>query len=143
MNIEKKTGVVKSDIARCGLKNTMWRRSILDYLLKRKLPVTAEEIFLELKTSKSSLSLSTVYRNLEALCSASIISKVTMMHDGKMRYIHNGSRHHHYMICKSCRTIVPFDFCPLQEFKEHITQIADFCIEDHILELYGYCTACR
>lgn len=133
----------KDLLAREGLKNTHQRTAILNILEKSDVPITAEEIYLKLKEAHISTCLSTVYRNLEALISRSIVTKTTIMDDDRSKFALNYKQHRHHLICLGCTKMVQIDTCPLSELEKTLHDSTGFDVTGHKLEIYGYCAECK
>lgn len=123
-------------------KNTKQRKIIIDIIEKAPLPLTAEDIFIDIKQTFNSVSLSTVYRNLEMLLSKEIIIKA-VYNDNKARYELKRGTHKHRLICKGCNTVVDINDCPLKALEDKLKNETDFDILDHKIEIYGYCPKCK
>ncbi|TYQ16580.1 UNVERIFIED_CONTAM: Fur family ferric uptake transcriptional regulator [Acetivibrio alkalicellulosi] len=128
---------------RNGLKNTKHRKKILEILDSKEFPVSAEDIYLDIKMSDSNISLSTVYRAIEALLNKDIIVKVNIRDENKGVYEINNMLHKHHIICRLCHKMVSVLGCPLDAFEEKINKETGFKIEGHNLELYGLCPGCN
>ena len=76
------------------------REEILDYLSSTKLHPTADAIYREVKKKDKSISLGTVYRNLETLVSNNIIKKIKIA-NMKDRFDFDTTRHYH-TLCGVC-----------------------------------------
>lgn len=125
-----------------GCKNTKSRKAVIDILNKTEAPISAEEIYLGIKTLGSSANLSTVYRTLELMEEKGLVGK-TMMNDGRARYELTGDGHRHHLICTNCHRMVPIDICPLNTLEKDVSQKTNFDITGHKLELYGVCPECK
>ncbi|MGA2411719.1 MAG: transcriptional repressor [Candidatus Binataceae bacterium] len=86
-----------------GLAITPQRLAIIEALLASTDHPRAERIFDEVRRRHPHISLATVHRTLETLCSIGEARKVTLLHDSA-RYDGNLDPHHH-VICVKCRTI--------------------------------------
>ncbi|WP_242973864.1 Fur family transcriptional regulator [Clostridium thermosuccinogenes] len=127
---------------RRGCKNTKSRKAIISLLEKAETPLSAEEIFLQLKEAGVSANLSTVYRNLELMESLGLAGKM-VMNDGKARFEITGEGHKHHLICTSCHKMIAIDFCPMESLQKDVIDKTNFDITGHKLELYGVCPECR
>ena len=125
-----------------GLKNTPGRRLILECLCEAKQPLTAEQIFMSLRGQQASTCLSTVYRNVETLCSMQVVEKAIILDDGKARYALSENEHKHHVSCMACHKIVAIDACPFEAVKNSLKGAMDFQIVGHKFEIYGYCKNC-
>ena len=124
------------------MKRTKARLMILT-VLEKSLPLTAGEIYESVRGKDIRLSLSTVYRNCEALMDKGILLRSTMMDDGLARYeyVHGGPRHHG--ICLSCHRIFSIDVDLEKGYKERMDQKYGFEAVEPRVEIYGYCRECR
>jgi len=128
--------------ARQGCKYTKSRKAMIGLLEKAETPLSAEEIFIQLKEAGVTANLSTVYRNLDLMESLGFVSK-TIMNDGKARFEITGEEHKHHLICTNCHKMISIDFCPLESIEKDIFQKTQFDITGHKLEIYGLCPECR
>jgi len=125
------------------LKITYPRTAVLDILDNSELPVTADDIFLKMKTNPTLVNFSTVYRTLETLSEKGIINRFYI--DGEKRALYESVRdkHRHYLICIGCHKILPLDCCPLSAYQKQLEKEAHYSIVSHMLILYGYCPQCK
>ncbi len=130
-------------LKRCGLKNTKSRAAILDILEQCESPVSAEQVFLDLKEKKISANLSTVYRTLEAFSDKKLAKKLNIAGDNRNLYEYNRMVHKHYLVCLGCNKIVPIESCPLVDYEKHLADETNYKITGHNLDVYGYCPECR
>jgi Fur family ferric uptake transcriptional regulator len=131
------------DLAKCGLRNTRQRVMVLDSLEKSEAPLVAEQIYLALKGGGASVSLSTVYRILEALCGAGIVIKLSIPGDPRAFFEYSRASHRHYLICLDCRQILALEHCPLGDYEKRIERETDYTVSGHRLVVYGRCPKCR
>lgn len=125
-----------------GLKSTKHRKAILFFLEQAEQPLTAEELYVELKEKSDSINLSTVYRTLDLFVSKELVNKLTL-EDGKARYELNQCEHRHHLFCVCCHKVIAIEDCPMGELQEMLKQKMDFDVTGHKLEIYGYCRNCR
>lgn len=125
-----------------GLKNTAHRQLIYDLLRNQHRPVRADDLYKEMANQNQSISLSTVYRILDAFVSKGLVMKVTFENDGIIYYELPHSKHTHHLICLSCHEVIHFEHCPMHEFEHYLAEKTHFLIADHQLDVYGYCPKC-
>ncbi|HBL84525.1 MAG TPA: transcriptional repressor [Clostridiales bacterium] len=130
-------------LRRSGLKNTKTRSAILEILEKSEQPVTAEQVFLELKNKQISANLSTVYRTLETLAEKMLAKKLNISGDSRAMFEYNRLVHRHYLVCLECKKIIPIDFCPIKNYEKTLEEKTKFKIAGHKLDVYGYCPDCQ
>ena len=90
------------------LKRTKARVMILK-VLEKSLPLTAGEVYEAVRRKDMRLSLSTVYRNCEALAENGLLLRSTMLADGLIRYEYAHGTPSHHAVCLSCHRIFPVD----------------------------------
>ena len=112
---------LKLTLNQTGKRLTQQRLEILEYLRSVTSHPTSEMIYSALKKKIPSLSLATVYRNVNYLASEKMILEIKG-DDGKMHFDGNIKSHIHF-ICKSCQKIydiwtkeVP-EFADLEEWE--------------------------
>ncbi len=137
--IDKYSDILKST----GLKNTRHRNSILEILESCENPLSAEQIFLDLKEKNISINLSSVYRTLENLVAKGLLTKSNLNGDNRALFEFNRMEHKHHLICSGCRKIVPVDECPLEMYEKLLQDKTGFDVTGHKLEIYGYCQDCK
>jgi Fur family ferric uptake transcriptional regulator len=133
----------KDVLTREGVKNTKHRNAILEILEVADTPLTAEDIFLNLKEKNVAISLSTVYRTLETLTLKGLVIKANIMDDGRARFELNLQEHKHHVVCVSCHKMVPIGDCPFEEFEKMLKEKIDFDVTGHRFEIYGFCKECK
>ncbi len=123
-----------------GIKKTKQREEILRILAKAGRPLSAIDIYNELRIANPSYAISTVYRCMAAFEECGIVSKSTLMSDDNAVFELNIGPHKHYAICLGCHQLVPLKSCP---FENVVINTDDtFTVTDHKLEIYGYCNKC-
>ena len=125
-----------------GCKNSKNRNAIIEILGNVKEPVTADFLHQKLRKINPSVSTSTVYRGLEKLVSASIVTKSIIMDQNKAIYELNKENHQHYLICVKCNNMIPITKCPFDNLAKEIHNETGFKITGHKFEIYGHCEKC-
>jgi len=130
-------------ITRSGLKRTRRRSAILDTLAQSDKPLSAEQIFLSLQEQNIAINLSTVYRTLDTLIEHRLVERLSLSGDSRAVFEFNRNSHRHYLICVSCKKVIPIDSCPFQDYEKAIEAETDYRIEGHKLDIFGYCPGCK
>ncbi len=125
-----------------GYRITAPRRAVVDAVLGRARPFTAEQIVAHLKRTDPDLGRATVYRTLEILASVDVLTRV-LQADGHPAYIVGLPGHRHHLVCSDCGAVVAFTSCPVDELVQNLTRDTDFAIHGHLLEVFGVCPDCR
>jgi Fur family transcriptional regulator, ferric uptake regulator len=126
-----------------GLKKTKQRQAIVDILNKAIQPLTADDIYIELKNVNISISLSTIYRILDVMTEKKIIVKLNVSNNNKALFEINQMIHKHYLSCLVCKKIISVNFCPMGDYEADLEKETGYEIIGHKLEIFGYCKECR
>lgn len=124
-----------------GLKVTPQRRIILDILKDNHKRLTAEEIADEIKKVHPSVSVATVYRNLNLMVDINLLCRVNL-HNGPARYQINQG-HNHQLVCMECGDAIDLGICPMQGKVNQIVEEIGFKVDDHYFEIRGICKDCQ
>jgi Fur family zinc uptake transcriptional regulator/Fur family ferric uptake transcriptional regulator len=138
----KDIGKLEGELKEKGYKLTEQRRSIIEVFNENPGHHTAQEIFDLVKGKSRGINFSTIYRNLELLCTLEIINKL-YIESGISHYELCGIAHHHHIICKGCGETREMDICPYAGLEEEQLSAMGFKATDHKFEIYGYCSKCR
>lgn len=125
-----------------NMKMTKNRRLIKNILAQANKPLTAQEIHQRAQVDGQSMWLSTVYRNLETFEKARLVVKTQIPGLDEDFYILNQGDHKHFVICKSCKTILAHVPCPMDYYRESL-EVQDLDLVDHQFVLYAYCKSCQ
>jgi Fur family peroxide stress response transcriptional regulator len=90
-----------------GLKATPQRVAVLRELDKKTHP-TMEEMYSGIKESNPTISLATVYKNVNLLKEQGVVIEINVP-NGKMRYDYL-SRPHIHLVCKNCGCVEDLDY---------------------------------
>lgn len=133
----------RSLLKAAGLRCTAKRLAILELLGSAASPVAVEEVHDALMETGVRLDLSTVYRSLETMEAAGLVSRQRLGPEGRMFFERSGLGHRHFLRCTSCGVLVPLSCCPLEAYQETVESESSWVVLGHRLELFGYCPACR
>ena len=117
-----------------GIKKTAHREEVLKAIENSKIPMTAEDIYNNVK----GISLATVYRTIETFLNKGLLNKISVGDDERHYYEIASVNHRHYAVCLKCKHMEYIDVCPVHDIVPK-----DFEVTGHKLELYGYCKNCR
>ncbi len=117
------------------------REVILDALKNNVVHPTAEYLYSALKEEHGSISLATLYRNLNLLAAKGIIKKIDGL-ESSSHFDHNVHEHYHFM-CDKCKKIydVSSDVAPYLAQKAGEELGADITNCDIIF--HGICRECK
>lgn len=128
----------KEILVRAGLEATPARIKVLTTCMSATHPLSVADVVLKVG---STAHLATIYRTLEKLASANILSRVDFQ-EGKFRYeyVHD---HHHHAVCESCGKIAEVQDDRLEAVMGNVKVGSGFSITRHALELFGLCRSCQ
>lgn len=122
-----------------GIKPSLQRIAIMEYLLENRIHPTADEIYSTLYAKVPTLSKTTVYNTLKLFVEQGAVL-LLMIDDKNVRFDIDTSCHAHLQCC-SCNRVfdVPVGDSELLQAK----QLGDFLIVETHLYYKGYCKDCR
>jgi Fur family peroxide stress response transcriptional regulator len=124
-----------------GIPLTQQRLEIFRALLGSPDHPSPEEIHIRLKGRFPTLSLATVYKNLEALSRIGFARKINPLSD-HARYDFDLEPHSHF-VCLSCKMIEDIHNSALDEFEIPNPHDSDHDITAKTVQYYGICKACK
>lgn len=123
-----------------GLSVTQQRLVIFKELASTEEHPTAEELYRRLRKRYPTMSLSTVYKNLETLEKNGFVSR-TPTRNSIARYDANQDPHHH-LVCRLCDRVE--DWYTDKSILETAGKgIRGFAVESCQIHFYGVCGECR
>jgi len=122
-----------------GIKVTPQRLSIVDELYGQ-VHMSVDELYAAIKKKFPSISLATVYKNINAMLEKKFILEVKIPNQ-KSKYELTKESHSHVM-CESCGKVE--DIClDLHSVAQKAANITDYKINDDALILTGICPNCK
>ncbi len=119
---------------------TRQRRLILEELRKVKSHPTADKVYELVKKRMPTISLGTVYRNLELLADQGEIQKVGV--DSMRMHFDGTPKKHDHIRCIKCHRIDDISVSSEISWND-IKNECDYEILGHKVEFYGLCPECR
>ncbi len=124
-----------------GLRATEGRLALLALLAKERKPLSVRALE---ERMRGTLNQVTLYRALEALERADIVSRSYLAHDHAHYELVAGRPHHHHAICRGCGLvediIAPHNTSPEREARGAAKRFAR--IDAHATEFFGMCRSC-
>lgn len=126
------------------LKFTKQRELLLKALFQLETHYLSEELYIELKKNPANknLGIATVYRTLNLLEDAGIVTSINMGAMGKKFELAN-KPHHDHMICQSCGKIIEFQNELIEKEQRKVAKKHGFELSSHLMQLYGICLDCK
>jgi Fur family transcriptional regulator, ferric uptake regulator len=113
---------------------------ILQLLKQFDRGISAQDIYVELRTRNQSVGLATVYRALESLKLEGIVQGRTLSTGESLYSCVQADRHH--LTCLHCGDSIPIDECPVEQLEHRLESLHRFKIYYHTLEFFGVCLTC-
>lgn len=126
-----------------GMKWTKQRKDVYRVLRSAKEPLSPVQIYQQIlrRGEGAGYAVSTIYRILTAFEEADFVEKSAFMGDGTATYTWKRDVHTHYAVCLVCHKKVALQTCPFEHIHMN-TDMGNFVVTGHRLELYGYCQDC-
>ncbi len=121
-----------------GVKPSLLRYKILDYLHQNKTHPTIETIFKDLKPEIPTLSKTSLYNNLYLFAEKEIV-KILSIDEKEIRFDYDTTPHAHFK-CVVCGRI--YDI-PINMEISHLYELEGFDIKEADLYLKGVCKHCK
>lgn len=125
-----------------GHRMTTPRRVVLESVLDRDRPFTAEQLVADVRRRDAGLGRATVYRTLEILASVDVLTRI-LQPGGHPAYVVGSPGHRHHLVCSGCGVTVAFTACPVDDLVDNLTRDTEFAIHGHLLEVFGVCPTCQ
>lgn len=122
---------------------TRQRGAVLDELKERSSFRSAQQIYDDLLSGGTKISLATVYRSLQALADSGVVDTLhTRQGETLFRWCDDDS-HHHHLICGSCGLVVEISPSNIEKWVRDITDEYGFAHGGHSVEIFGTCESCQ
>ncbi|MEL6940502.1 MAG: Fur family transcriptional regulator [Cyanobacteria bacterium J06598_1] len=121
---------------------TRSQTQVLKQLKQLEEPTSAQDLHINLRQSKVSIGLATVYRALESLKLEGAI-QVRTLSSGESLYSLAQAEDTHHLTCVRCGTSTVMAECPVHGLESHLTESHHFQIFYHTLEFFGLCQTCQ
>lgn len=122
-------------------RRTRSQDRILNLLKDLADPISAQDLYVELRAQKQSMGLATVYRSLDTLKKAGMVQVKTQPTGESLYMTMQEDRHH--LTCLNCGKSIPIDECPVHHLEQELTTQHQFQIHYHTLEFFGLCDVCQ
>lgn len=125
--------------------NTKQGNLILDCFKNNKgIHLSIDDIVNYLKQNNTPVGVTTVYRHLQKLSDAGIITKYSVDNESGACYQYNekNCKMHFHLKCVSCNELFHSECNYLQTVQEHIFSHHGFCVDNSRTVFYGTCSKC-
>lgn len=127
-------------LAAHGIRMSVQRLAVMDYLMKNRIHPTVDQIFTALTPQIPTLSKTTVYNTVSELLEKGAVRAINV-EEGVMRYDDVMTEHGHF-ICKKCGAIFDVEFDRRQK-RIHQTRLQGAEIEEIQINFRGICEKCN
>ncbi len=142
MKLADKKELLQKYLHEKGLKSTTQRDAIIDVFFKTNTHINLEELLKRVRRKNPKVGYATVYRTMKLLTGCGVAIE-RQFGDGQTRYEHiPDDSHHDHCICVKCGKIMEFENQKIEHLQKEIAEKMNFTVNNHKLELYGYCSKC-
>ncbi len=134
----EKHKIIKS----AGLRMTNQRALILDIISQSPGHLDADEVYRLARQRQPNISLSTVYRNLQALKKLDLVQELHF-DESHHHYEAKQSMEHHHLVCLGCGKVVEFGCGLSRKMMQEIARKKGFEVTGVEVHMTGYCSKCR
>lgn len=124
-----------------GLRSTSQRRAVLRALDELG-HATVDQLAAQVQRERPELSLSTVYRTVEALDDVGLVTHAHL-HHGTPTYHRVDDDPHLHLVCQRCGTVEQLPRQVADGLVAQVRETTGFHVEVSHLTLHGACAACR
>jgi Fe2+ or Zn2+ uptake regulation protein len=121
-------------------RNTVQKIKIMEYLMSTKSHPTAEAVYAAVSKEIPTISLSTVYRNLNMMADNGEILKFEV---GNEAHFDADISFHHHIYCKDCKVVIDLHDSNISNFISENANIPNYNIEHINLIFTGHCKECK
>lgn len=102
----------------------------------------ADELYLDMKSSRSKVSRATVYNTLDKLLACGIISRYRFGEKLARYELVFGREPHHHIICRACGKIEEFSDKRVERLARDAAETMRYHLQDQVLHIFGLCHQC-
>jgi Fur family ferric uptake transcriptional regulator len=129
-----------------GYRRGAARLSVLELLDTQNCAATAieiEDVLRHQPQATRTVSRASIYRILAELEALGLVTRLEVGQGiDRFEAVHEGSGHHHHLICDHCGTLTPFADEELERAIRHVSQRVPLNVSEHEVVLHGACTDC-
>jgi len=125
-------------LKRNQIKVTPQRLAIVE-LMDRNGHISVRDIFSKIQENFPSLSLATVYKNINAMVETSFIKELKIV--GQDAKYELSKEEHSHMICKECGKVEDI-ILETEAIVSSAAKISHYTIDESSIQLFGVCPAC-
>jgi len=125
-----------------GERLTLQRRLVLDLLCDTSDHLTVGDLTQQLDARGAPLPETTIYRILQWLKDAGVVSQTDLGQRGIVYQIVGGPPHHH-LVCLACGALIEIEDALVEPLREAVRNAHDFEPRIDHMAIFGLCADCR
>ncbi len=125
-----------------GMRVTNQRALLLHIIHQGGGHLDADELYQLARKKQSHLSLSTVYRALQAFKKLDLVEECHF-DESHHHYEVKPSAEHHHLVCLGCGRVIEFQYPVSRYVKRNVVEAKGFEIVGTEVRITGYCAECR
>jgi Fur family transcriptional regulator, peroxide stress response regulator len=138
--VSKLNARLSEAFAEAGLRPTPQRYAVLEFLARRPVHATAEEIFRAVNRKDPRSSRATVYNSLRSLAHAGLVREVAS--DGKAARFDTNLVPHHHFVCDACLAVEDIAWIDLPDAARR-DGLGGRVVRNYDIVFRGFCERCR
>ncbi|MGN1246143.1 MAG: Fur family transcriptional regulator [Muribaculaceae bacterium] len=138
MQEEKQISDIALHLKNHGIRPSMQRMAIMEYLMGTKVHPSVDVIYTELLPKMPTLSRTTIYNTLELFREKGAI-RILNLDNKTTRYDGNTAEHAHF-VCRRCNRI--YDVVIPDEIYAQLNKLPDHLVEQTDVNFTGVCAEC-
>ncbi len=132
------TSEIKDILSKKGIKPSLHRMKVLEYLIKMENHPTVDTIYKDILDDIPTLSKTTVYNTLKTFQDSGIVQAITI-EDNEVKYDATTDKHAHFK-CSKCGRL--YDL-PIDTKVLHLKSVGGHLIKESQLYFKGICKSCQ
>lgn len=140
-SLEEKYQSILSHMRDHNIRITKQRKHIIRFMLESRDHPTAEDIYQAIKDKDTTMSLATIYNNLNLLVKEGIISE--MKFSGVTSHFDFNDDDHNHIKCSYCGKIADVVLDNRQAIRDQFVQETGYKVTSVVIEAHGICPDCQ
>lgn len=142
LSVEDWSERVRTALRTDGQRLTAPRLTIIGWIAAQTTPFSAEALTAALAHHPARVGRATAYRTIDCLRKRGWLARVQTERVG-CTYAHTLPGHHHHAVCTCCGATLLLEGWSVLESLTALLARQGFCVQGHILELFGLCARCQ